>query len=347
MSRLLLRLIIIMVIVGLIAGSAATVFFWRWLHTEVSVTAEQVVVVERGASIQRVAQQLKVEHGLRWPEVWRLYARILAPAPIMAGEYRLSDTESPVSILRRLQSGDVITYQVTLVEGLTYNDYIKTLAQAPRLQVLLPSDDQEQQLNLLSLDIDHPEGEFFPDTYTYIAGATDISILRRAHQRLRATLEHEWLNRSEGLPYDSPREALIMASLIERETGVEYERATIAGVFVRRLQKGMRLQTDPTVIYGMGEAYQGRITRQHLRDPTPYNTYVIKGLPPTPIAMPGLAAIRAAMHPEPGEALFFVAKGDGSHHFSVTLEEHNRAVKQYQLKRASDYRSSPAPGGLP
>src|SRR5690606_20976673 len=160
---------------------------------------------------------------------------------------------------------DVITYQVTLVEGLTYNDYVKTLAQAPRLQVLLPSDDRDQQLNLLNLGIDHPEGEFFPDTYTYIAGATDISILRRAHQRLRATLEDGWRNRSEGLPEDPPRDALIVAALMERENCVEYERATIAGVFVRRLQKGMRLQTDPTVIYGMGEAYQGRIPRQHLR----------------------------------------------------------------------------------
>lgn len=341
------RLLALLLISGLTAGLIAGVFVWQWLHTETPVAAERIVVVEKGTSLQRVAEQLTVEHDLRWPEVWRLYARFLEPKPIRAGEYRLADMESPVSILRRLQSGDVITYQVTLVEGLTYNDYLRTLAQAPRLQALLPVSDLAGQLELLDLDIDHPEGEFFPDTYTYIAGATDVSILRRAHQRMRSTLEREWLNRSEGLPYASAREALIMASLIERETGVEYERATIAGVFVRRLQKGMRLQTDPTVIYGMGSDYQGKITRSHLRQPTPYNTYVIKGLPPTPIAMPGLAAIHAALHPAPGETLFFVAKGDGSHHFSETLEEHNRAVQRYQLKRATDYRSTPGSGRQP
>lgn len=347
MSRWVTRLCVLFLLAGLIAGLGTTAFFWRWLHTETPVPAGQIVVVEKGASLQRVARRLSVEHDLRWPEVWRLYARFLTNEPVKAGEYRLSEMESPVSILRHLQSGDVITYQITLVEGLTYSDYVRTLAQAPRLQAQLPADDLDRQLELLDLNIDHPEGEFFPDTYTYIAGTTDVSILRRAHQRLRATLESEWANRSDGLPYESPREALIMASLIERETGVEYERPTIAGVFVRRLQKGMRLQTDPTVIYGMGADYQGRITRRDLRQPTPYNTYVIRGLPPTPIAMPGLAAIRAALHPEPGDTLFFVAKGDGSHQFSVTLEEHNRAVRKYQLERATDYRSSPAPGATP
>lgn len=347
MSRWVTRLIALLLIVGLAGGIATGVYFWQWLHTETPVAAERVVVVEKGASLRRVAEQLKVEHDLRWPEVWRLYARFLAPEPIKAGEYRLADMESPESVLRRLQSGDVITYQVTLVEGLTYNDYIEVLAQTPRLQVLLPADDWEKQLKMLDLEIDHPEGRFFPDTYSYTAGATDVSILRRAHQRMQSTLEREWLNRSEGLPYASAREALIMASLIEKETGVEYERTTIAGVFVRRLEKGMRLQTDPTVIYGMGADYQGKITRRHLRQPTPYNTYVIKGLPPTPIAMPGLAAIRAALHPEPGSTLFFVAKGDGSHHFSETLEEHNRAVRQYQLRRSPGYRSTPASEGQP
>jgi UPF0755 protein len=170
---------------------------------------------------------------------------------------------------------------------------------------------------------------------------SDLQLLRRAHDLLRQFLHQAWEERAQGLPYGSPYEALIMASIIEKETGVPEERGKIAGVFVRRLQRGMRLQSDPTVIYGMGERYAGRITRADLRRPTPWNTYLIDGLPPTPIALVGREAIRAALHPAEGEALYFVAKGDGTHRFSNTLEQHNRAVRQYQLQRRADYRSSP------
>ena len=172
---------------------------------------------------------------------------------------------------------------------------------------------------------------------------SDEDLLKQANARLEAVLAEEWDKRAEGLPYREPYDALIMASLIEKETGVPEERGEIAGVFVRRLRIGMRLQTDPTVIYGMGERYNGRITRNDLREPTPYNTYTIDGMPPTPIALVGREAIRAALNPVAGSSLYFVARGDGSHVFSNTLEQHNRAVREYQIKRRADYRSSPAP----
>lgn len=344
-----IQMLVIALLMCVIAAGFAAAYAWNWMHSEFPVEpGNRVIIIERGSALPRVARQLEDRGLVKFPVLWRLYARFLAPAPVKAGEYELDEFVSPYSLLVKFQSGKVITYGVTLVEGLTFADFVKTLAKAPKLQVLLPPDDLESQLRLLELDLSHPEGWFFPDTYRYIAGETDVSILKRAHGKMRSTLQLEWEGRQPGLPYQSPEEALIMASIIEKETGVPYERGTIAGVFVRRLQRGMRLQTDPTVIYGLGLEYQGNITRAHLRRATPYNTYVIKGLPPTPIAMPGLAAIRAAMHPEAGDALYFVAKGDGSHQFSVTIEEHNEAVANYQKrKRAPDYRSAPGPESRP
>ena len=194
----------------------------------------------------------------------------------------------------------------------------------------------------LGLDGQHPEGRFFPDTYRYVRGMSDSDLLRQAHEKLTRVLDEEWQQRAEGLPYREPYQALIMASLVEKETGAAHERGEIAGVFIRRLRLGMLLQTDPTVIYGLGERYTGNLTRAHLREPTPYNTYTNPGLPPTPIAMVGREAIRAALNPRAGDSLYFVARGDGTHVFSRSLDEHNRAVREYQLKRRADYRSSPA-----
>ncbi|RMR36653.1 hypothetical protein ALP91_01866 [Pseudomonas savastanoi pv. glycinea] len=188
-----------------------------------------------------------------------------------------------------------------------------------------------------------PEGRFFPDTYRYVRGMTDAELLRQAYSRLEEVLDEEWNARSSDVPYSNPYQALIMASLVEKETGVPQEHGQIAGVFVRRLKLGMQLQTDPTVIYGMGERYNGKLTRANLKEPTPYNTYVIAGMPPTPISLVGREAIHAALNPVAGSSLYFVAKGDGSHVFSDDLDAHNSAVRDYQLKRRADYRSSPAP----
>ncbi len=186
------------------------------------------------------------------------------------------------------------------------------------------------------------EGWFFPDTYQYTVDMSDADILKAAHRKMQLILDEEWQQRDQNLPYKNAYEALIMASIVEKETGAAEERPAIAGIFVRRLQKGMKLQTDPTVIYGLGDAYKGNLTRKHLLEDTPYNTYTRTGLPPTPIALPGREAIHAAMHPQQGDSLFFVGKGDGHHYFSATLAEHEKAVRQYQLTRKKDYHSAPA-----
>jgi UPF0755 protein len=326
----------------------ACVYLWLWLHRDHGVNeSSRYFVVAKGESLLSVGQRLHAQEMLRWPLVWRIYSRFLQPGSIKVGEYSFAERESPVSILQRLQSGAVITYSVTLVEGKTFADWVQLLSLQSKLNTSLAGLPLEQQLALLDLGLDHPEGWFYPDTYSFVAGDSDVALLRRAHQLMRQTLEREWDARAQDLPYTTPYEALIMASIIEKETGLPSERADIAGVFVRRLRAGMRLQTDPTVIYGLGNEFVGNLTRKHLQTPNSYNTYTNAGLPPTPIAMPGGAAVHAAMHPADGTALFFVAKGDGSHYFSSTLEEHNRAVQQYQRAgRRSDYRSSPAPGGI-
>lgn len=342
--KYLMRLLMGLLMLAVLSAACVGISWWQWLHTEQAVPkAQRVIEVVRGESVAQVARRLAAEGLLSKPKIWRHYARFIEPEPIRVGEYQLPASISPVELLHTLQSGEVIHYSVTLVEGRTFAELVQHLAVAERLQSRLLGLSQEEQLAKLNLEIDHPEGWFYPDTYSYVAGDTDVELLRRAHRRMQTVLASEWQSRAPDLPYETPYEALIMASIIERETGVPYERPTIAGVFVRRLQKGMRLQTDPTVIYGMGDAYQGRITRAHLRAPTPYNTYTIHGLPPTPIAMPGGHAIYAALNPEDGDTLYFVARGDGSHHFSVTLEEHNRAVNRYQRNRVEGYRSSPLP----
>jgi UPF0755 protein len=337
--------VIVSVSLWLVVMSGITAFyFWTWLHRDHGIDeANRYFVIEKGESLYSVGQRLHEQHMLRWPRVWRLYSRLVQPGSVKVGEYNFAERESPVSMLRRLQSGAVITYSVTLVEGKTFAEWVQMLSLQPKLQVTLGGRPLEEQLALLDLGLDHPEGWFYPDTYRFVAGDSDVGLLRRAHQLMRQALEREWSTRAPDLPYASPYEALIMASIIEKETGLASERGDIAGVFVRRLRAGMRLQTDPTVIYGLGSDFSGNLTRAHLRTASPYNTYVISGLPPTPIAMPGGAAVHAAMHPADGTTLYFVAKGDGSHHFSSTLEEHNRAVHQYQRSnRRSDYRSSPS-----
>jgi UPF0755 protein len=185
------------------------------------------------------------------------------------------------------------------------------------------------------------EGWFFPDTYTYVSGMKISDVLRQAHSRMRTILDEEWQKRAADLPYKNPYEALVMASIVEKETGAAHERKQIAGVFIRRMKTGMKLQTDPTVIYGLGKNFTGDLKRSHLKEYTPWNTYVIDGLPPTPIAWPSRAAINAALNPASGTAVFFVAKGDGTHVFSETMEQHQSAINEYQLRRKANYQSSP------
>jgi len=322
--------------------AAALYTVWHWLNTPQTVPSEaSVYVIEKGETLYRVAADLRELGMIRWPRIWVYYARFMALQNIRAGEYSLAEKESPLSLLAKFQTGEHIQYQITLVEGHTLKEFLATLHSHKKIRQEIVDMSYASIVSLLSLKVAHPEGYFFPDTYQFMRGDSDKDILLRAHQRMNEILTAEWSNKEKNLPYARPYEALIMASIVEKETGAAFERKQIAGVFVRRLQQGMRLQTDPTVIYGMGENYKGNITRKDLKTPTPYNTYTIKGLPPTPIANPGRAAIHAALNPAYGKALYFVAKGDGTHSFSGTLEEHERAVRKYQKKRRADYRSSP------
>ncbi len=301
------------------------------------------LVVVPGSSLSRVARELQRETIFSSPRLLKAYARLNTLSDIKSGEYSLQAPLTARDLLLRLQRGEVKTYQVTLLEGWTFQQALNHLQEQEKLSATLVGLDAQALADALDLDGQHPEGLFFPDTYQYVYGDSDVTILTRAKKLMSEVLEKAWANRAESLPYDNAYEALIMASIVERESGHANEREEIAGVFVRRLQKRMRLQTDPTVIYGMGAEYQGNIRRKDLRKPTPYNTYVIKGLPPTPIALPGKGAIEAALNPAPGTALYFVAKGDGSHHFSSSLDEHNSAVRRYQIyRRTKNYRSAPS-----
>lgn len=337
----------------LVAFTAIGALFWLagHVHRPLQLEQEQVVNIAPGSSLNGVLGQLARDGLLGEPAEARrrrLGARLYdlftdVSQRIRVGEYLLKPGDTLLQLLLRIENGDVLQRSFAMIEGWNMRELRAALATAPGLRQTLEGMDDQALMAALGLPGDSPEGWFAPDTWYYTSQDTDLDLLRRAHERQRALLDEAWRNRAANLPYSDAYDVLIMASIIEKETGVPSERGEIAGVFVERLRRGMRLQTDPTVIYGMGERYQGRIRSADLREPTPWNTYVIKGLPPTPIAMPGADAIRAAVAPADTEALFFVARGDGSHVFSRTLEEHNRAVREFQLRRREDYRSFPAP----
>ncbi len=261
---------------------------------------------------------------------------------IQAGEFALNAPLTAGEFIAKLAAGEVVRRSVTLPEGVTLAEAIAILHREPMLAKTSLAELSTALLAMTGRE-DSAEGLFLPETWSYTRGDSDLDILQRAHLALNELLSTLWEQRPEGLVLSSPYAALTLASIVEKETGVAGERKQIAGVFLRRLEQGMRLQTDPTVIYGLGDSYDGNLKRRHLRDTTnPYNTYAIHGLPPTPIALPGEAALRAVFSPEDSEALYFVAKGDGSHAFSATLEEHEDNVRRYQLTRRADYRSSPS-----
>jgi UPF0755 protein len=300
--------------------------------------------VPAGATPGGVLNRLQAD-GVLQDALWlRLYWRFnLRGQPLHSGEYRLTPELSVRDMLGLWRRGEVVQYSLTLVEGWSFRQVRTALERQSKLELTLTGLSDAQLMARLGYPGVNPEGRFFPDTYRFVRGMSDLDLLKQAYVRLEQVLAEEWQERADGLPYKEPYDALIMASIIEKETGVPEERGEIAGVFIRRLRIGMRLQTDPTVIYGLGERYNGKLTRAHLREPTAYNTYVIDGMPPTPIAIVGREAINAALHPVAGKSLYFVARGDGSHVFSDNLEAHNRAVREYQLTRREDYRSSPAP----
>ncbi len=251
---------------------------------------------------------------------------------IKTGEYQFAPGITPQQLLEQIVAGQVVEHALTIVEGWTFRQCLEAIHRSEELSHTLRGLNDAQIMARIGRPGEHPEGRFFPDTYHFAKGLSDVDFLQRAYRAMDRHLQTEWETRDAGLPLTTPYEALILASIVEKETGLASERRTIAGVFTRRLQKSMRLQTDPTVIYGLGKSYDGNIRRADLTADTPYNTYLHPGLPPTPIALPGAASIHAALHPEPGNALFFVSRGDGSHEFSGSLEAHNKAVLNYQLK---------------
>ncbi|WP_440808150.1 endolytic transglycosylase MltG [Pseudomonas syringae] len=325
--------------------------FWQQkeaLNQPLKVAQEQLLDVPAGSTPTGVLNRLQADGVIKDAFWLRLYWRFnLSGQPLHSGEYRMLPGMDVNALFDVWKRKEVVQYSLTLVEGWNFRQVRAALAKQAKLdQTLAGLSDSELMAKIGHPDV-FPEGRFFPDTYRYVRGMTDAELLKQAYNRLEEVLDEEWEARSSEAPYSNPYQALIMASMVEKETGVPQERGQIAGVFVRRLKLGMQLQTDPTVIYGMGERYNGKLTRANLREPTPYNTYVIAGMPPTPISLVGREAIHAALNPVAGSSLYFVAKGDGSHVFSDDLDAHNSAVRDYQLKRRADYRSSPAPAAAP
>ncbi len=314
-------------------------WFWldyrTFLEAPMQVPQEGMVLdVPKGSNLRQLAGRLQRQGILRDAGFLYWHARWHKQADrIRAGEFLIPAGTTPPRLLDILIRGETISYRLTLIEGWNFRQVLRAVANDPVLRQELEPGDYKAVMGQLGLPDIHPEGQFFPDTYVFPRGTTDIEFLKRAYQRMQAELADAWSKRAAEIAVSTPEEALILASIVEKETGVPEERELISGVFTRRLKIGMKLQTDPTVIYGMGDRYQGNIRRRDLVEDTPYNTYVHKGLPPTPICMPGREAIDAALHPAPGKALYFVANGDGSHVFSKTLKEHNAAVRKYQLKR--------------
>ena len=331
-----------MLAAALLAGAAGGLLWWA--RQPLPLAADSLEIsVPPGASLRTVAQQARAA-GVRSPEwllhvffraslLWQQWQQPAAPrASVKPGDYSLLRGITPGQMLDKLVKGQRIVLSVTLVEGWTLRQVRAALGKAPRLKQSTRDLSPEALMAALGRPGVPAEGRFFPDTYTYSRGMSDLDVLRLSLKLMDEHLQAAWEQRTPDLPLQSPDEALILASIVEKETGRAADRALVAGVFINRLKKGMKLQTDPTVIYGLGEAFDGNLRKRDLLADTPYNTYTREGLPPTPIAMPGRASLMAAVQPARTPALYFVARGDGSSHFSETLGEHNRAVNQYQRK---------------
>lgn len=338
------RLLAVLALLTATLLAAAAGLLVRELKQPLPLASTQTIELPRGGHLISLAEQLQRRGLISQPLALRLFARLHGLEALKAGTYSLQPGSSIEQLLIAMVNAETVLERITFPEGWTVAQWQRAMAARGLLAEAPPL--SWQQLATAPPVADAAgsvEGWLFPDTY-HFRDREGRKIAQLAVSRMAAELDRVWRNRAVNLPYSNRYQLLIMASIIERETGVAAERAQIAGVFVRRLQRGMRLQTDPTVIYGLGDSFDGDLRRADLKRATPYNTYMIDGLPPTPIANPGLASLEAAAHPAPGEWLYFVGKGDGSHHFSVTLAEHQSAVKRYQrFGRAQQYRSSPPP----
>ena len=290
--------------------------------------------VRPGSSALSAARQIREQGADLQPRLFYWLARLTGRgAELKAGSYEITTGMTPWTLLERMARGDQTLLSLTIPEGWTFQQMLQAMAAAPGLEHDVGSLTPQQIMQRIGAPPQTPpEGAFFPDTYMYARGSSELDVLRRAYQAMQKRLAVAWAQRAPGLPLQTPEQALILASVIEKETGLPKDRDKIAAVFINRLRMGMPLQSDPTVIYGMGPLFQGNLTKRDLQTPTPYNTYIIKGLPPTPIALPGEASLQAALHPAPIKALYFVARGNGSSQFSDTLAQHNAAVARYILK---------------
>lgn len=328
--------IIVCVLLALMVASGD----WAWRDYQSALYAPAVrgnpvvIEIDKGDSFNQIIDKLLIQN-LDFKPFWFKVIAVQenASKKLKTGEYELAPGLTLPEILAQFVQGKTRQYAITFPEGWSFKEILQEVKSNPSLEHTLHDVDNDALMLQLGADIKHPEGMFFPDTYFFEKHTTDVALLKRAYDKMQSVLKQEWQHKMESLPFKTPYEALILASIVEKETGVVTERPLIAGVFMRRLQIGMLLQTDPTVIYGMGENYQGNITYKDLKTVTPYNTYVIKGLPPTPIAMPGRDAIYAALHPDNSNTLYFVARGDGTHEFSATLKDHNMAVDSFQRKK--------------
>lgn len=328
----------LLLFVVLAAAGIAWTDYQRFADTSLALPAGGAALeVPRGSNLQGLAERFAAEGYSAAPALyWRALAEQLGVTrKLHAGEYVVPPGTTPRALLGMLAAGRVVQHQFTIIDGWTFRELRRALAAETGLRQDTADLDDAALMERLGAGAEDPEGRFLPETYAWTRGDSDLDVLRRAHDAMQALLAASWAGRAPDLPLASPYEALILASIIEKETGRADERARIAGVFVRRLRIGMALATDPTIIYGLGSAWSGRLTYRDLRTDGPYNTYLRRGLPPTPIALPGRAAIEAALHPAPGKELYFVARDDGTgaHQFSATLAEHNRAVNCYQRGR--------------
>ncbi|MBC3879987.1 endolytic transglycosylase MltG [Undibacterium sp. LX40W] len=325
-----LLLLIILLAVGI--GAVATWAFLRWADTPILQAAPTIeFTIKSGSNIRSASRQLRSAGIPLQPILFEALARVQGKASsLKAGSFELNSEETPRELLQKIVEGKFSLTSLGIIEGWSFKQMRSAVNAHPHIRHDSLTMSDRELMKAIGSEYGHPEGLFFPDTYRFAKNSSDIQVYQLAHQAMLSRLDEVWKRRAENLPYKSPYQALIMASIVEKETGQASERGMIASVFVNRLRVGMLLQTDPTVIYGMGEQFKGNIRKRDLTTDTPYNTYTRAGLPPTPIALPGLESLKAAVNPEPSNAYYFVARGNGTSQFSENLSDHNKAVNKYQ-----------------
>jgi UPF0755 protein len=330
------KLFFFLVLTAIAVLAAAAAFIAWWAQQPIIGTDAQPIefTVLSGSGVRGTAQQIAEAHVPVNPTLLTLLARITGKSTkLKAGSYELKPGATPLRLIEQLVRGEFAQESLAVIEGWTFRQMRQAIAEHPNLKHDTVKWSDQELLAKVAPDYKYPEGLFFPDTYLFAKGSSELQVYKQAHAALLKRLNEAWEQRDPSVPYKTPYDALIMASIVEKETGLKSDRDKVAGVFVNRLKRGMLLQTDPTVIYGMGDKYNGKIRKRDLETDTPYNTYTRAGLPPTPIALPGAASLAAALRPAETDALYFVSRGDGTSHFSNNLDEHNRAVRKYQLSR--------------